>query len=181
MSKRRLLLYRALLFRSSCSNRRAPFVFFFITFRYDVAAWSEITHVERVEAQMIHFELFLSARWYAGAISTPRPKQYNFFRLGSWRRKNFYLFRGWRTEVKMDQPEFSITNNLYCPGIGKEIYLDFSSLRKQNCFLSFNLPWMAWPQTIHDTADHKRFWKLGNSFYISFSLFLFFFCFCKSP
>ena len=41
-----------------------------------------------------------------------------------------------RTEVKMDQPEFSITNNLYCPGIGKEIYVDFSSLRKQK-LLSF--------------------------------------------
>ena len=46
------------------------------------------------------------------------------------------LLRGWRTEVKMDQPEFSITNNLYCPGIGKEIYVDFSSLRKQK-LLSF--------------------------------------------
>ena len=71
MSKRRLLLYRALLFRSSVIV--VPPLFFFITFRYDVAAWSEITHVAPVEAQMIHFELFLSPRWYAAAIATPPP------------------------------------------------------------------------------------------------------------
>ena len=76
MSRRRLLLYRVRLFRSSVTG--VPPLFFFITFRYDVAAWSGITHVAPVEAQMIHFELFLSPRWYAGAISTPRPKQHTF-------------------------------------------------------------------------------------------------------
>ena len=31
---------------------------FFITFHEDVAAWSWISHVAPVEAQMIHFEVF---------------------------------------------------------------------------------------------------------------------------
>ena len=54
-------------------NRHALFVFF-ITFRKDVAAWNWISHVAPVEAQMIHFEVFIT--WYGRAFST--PKQYHF-------------------------------------------------------------------------------------------------------
>ena len=59
------------------SNWHALFVFF-ITQSVAVEAWIGI---QRVDPQMIHFELFIT--WCAGSSSTPKQ---NLFSLGSWKK-----------------------------------------------------------------------------------------------
>ena len=56
-------------------------------------------------------------------------------------------------------------------GLGKKCTQTPAAPVNKNYFLSFNHEWHG-HQTIHDTADDKRFWKLGNYFYISLSFFL---------
>ena len=59
------------------SNQHA--LLFFITFRKDFAAWSWISHVALVEAQMIHFEVF----YHLVRKSLFDPQTISFLRLHS--------------------------------------------------------------------------------------------------
>ena len=65
-----------LVFRSSVAGMPP---LFFITFRKDVAAWSWISHVALVEAQMIHSELF----YHLVQKSLFDPQTISFLRLRS--------------------------------------------------------------------------------------------------
>ena len=68
------------------SNQHA--LCFFITFRKDVAAWSWISHVAPVEAQMIHFEVF----YHLVRKSLFDPQTISFLRLRSWKQIYVYVF-----------------------------------------------------------------------------------------
>ena len=74
-----------LVFRSSVAGMPP---LFFITFRKDVAAWSWISHVALVEAQMIHSELF----YHLVQKSLFDPQTISFLRLRSWKQIYVYVF-----------------------------------------------------------------------------------------